>query len=127
MPARTLPTGREPVPCRIVLCRDCCCGTPKVTGVDHAARTERLSARAPVRFSACPDLCEQADVIVVQPSAEGPAAGARPVSPRLVNDPDATENIAAWATAGGPGVLPQPDVPDLCTLTPPRRHTTPRP
>ncbi|MYS49749.1 (2Fe-2S) ferredoxin domain-containing protein, partial [Streptomyces sp. SID6013] len=24
------------MPCRIVVCRDCCCRSPKVTGVDHA-------------------------------------------------------------------------------------------
>lgn len=25
----------EPAPCRVVVCRDCCCGTAKVPGVDH--------------------------------------------------------------------------------------------
>lgn len=39
------PTAAAPVPCRIVVCRDCCCGSPKVTGVDHAAQTERCVPR----------------------------------------------------------------------------------
>lgn len=66
-----VPPGREPVPCRVVVCRDCCCGTPKITGVDHAAQTARLRALVPVRVSECLDVCEQANVVVVQPSAEG--------------------------------------------------------
>lgn len=31
-------TATGPVPCRIVVCRDCCSRSPKVTGVDHAGR-----------------------------------------------------------------------------------------
>ncbi|WP_406406610.1 (2Fe-2S) ferredoxin domain-containing protein [Streptomyces halstedii] len=123
MPADTVPSGREPVPCRVVVCRDCCCGTPKVTGVDHSAQTARLRAEVPVRVSACLDVCEQANVIVVQPSAEGRAAGARPVWLGLVNDPGATEDIVAWARAGGPGVAPRPDILDLYAITPARRRT----
>ncbi|MEV5918547.1 (2Fe-2S) ferredoxin domain-containing protein [Streptomyces pseudogriseolus] len=130
MPAT--PTGRTtddartaaaagPVPCRVVVCRDCCCGSPKVSGVDHAAQTARLRAQVPMRVSACLDVCEHANVIVVQPSAEGRAAGARPVWLGLVNDPDATEDIAAWVRAGGPGVAPRPDILDLYAITPPRR------
>ncbi|MFE9927067.1 (2Fe-2S) ferredoxin domain-containing protein [Streptomyces sp. NPDC005774] len=111
------------MPCRVVVCRDCCCGSLKVIGVDHAAQTARLRAQVPVRVSACLDVCEQANVIVVQPSAAGRAAGARPVWLGLVNDPDATEDIAAWARAGGPGVAPRPDILDLYAITPPRRRT----
>ncbi|MEY7978545.1 (2Fe-2S) ferredoxin domain-containing protein [Streptomyces pilosus] len=131
MPAT--PTGRTtddartaaaagPVPCRVVVCRDCCCGSPKVSGVDHAAQTARLRAQVPMRVSACLDVCEHANVIVVQPSAEGRAAGARPVWLGLVNDPNATEDIAAWVRAGGPGVAPRPDILDLYAITPPRRR-----
>ena len=111
------------VPCRVVVCRDCCCGSPKVTGVDHAVQTARLRADVPVRISECLDVCDQANVIVVQPSAAGRAAGARPVWLGLVNDPDATEDIVTWVRAGGPGVAPLPDVLDLYTFTPPRRTT----
>ena len=116
--------GRTPpdsAPCRIVVCRDCCCGSPKVPGVDHARQKARLAEQAPVRVSACLDVCEQANVIVVQPSRAARLAGARPVWLGLVNDPDATEDIAAWVRAGGPGVAPCPDILDLYTFTPSRR------
>ncbi|MFC5213195.1 (2Fe-2S) ferredoxin domain-containing protein [Streptomyces coerulescens] len=110
----------EPAPCRVVVCRDCCCGTPKVTGVDHAQQTARLAENVPVRVSDCLDVCEHANVIVVQPSATARASGARPVWLGLVNDPDATEDIITWVRAGGPGVAPCPDVLALYTFTPPR-------
>ncbi|MEU7382351.1 (2Fe-2S) ferredoxin domain-containing protein [Streptomyces sp. NPDC042207] len=113
--------GSGPVPCRVVVCRDCCCGSPKVTGVDHAAQTARLRAEVPTRVSDCLDVCEQANVVVVQPSAAGRATGARPVWLGLVNDPDATEDIVAWVRAGGPGVAPLPEILDLYTFAPPRR------
>ncbi|WP_189297531.1 (2Fe-2S) ferredoxin domain-containing protein [Streptomyces cinerochromogenes] len=125
MPERpTKETSGGPVPCRVVVCRDCCCGSPKVTG-DHAAQTARLRAEVPVRISDCLDVCDQANVIVVQPSTTGRAAGARPVWLGLVNDPDATEDIVAWVRAGGPGVAPQPDILDLYAFTPPRRRAEP--
>ncbi|MFI8004847.1 (2Fe-2S) ferredoxin domain-containing protein [Streptomyces sp. NPDC086010] len=117
------PPVKGRVPCRIVVCRDCCCGSPKVTG-DHAAQTARLRGAAPVRVSECLDVCDQANVVVVQPSTEGRAAGARPVWLGLVNDPDATEDIAAWVRAGGPGVAPRPAVLDLYAFAPPRRRAT---
>lgn len=110
----------DPVPCRVVVCRDCCCGTAKVTGVDHAGQTARLRAEVPVRISACLDVCEQANVIVVQPSAAGRAAGGRPVWLGLVNDPDATEDITDWVRVGGPGIAPLPEILGLYTFTPPR-------
>lgn len=110
-----------PAPCRVVVCRDCCCGSPKVTGVDHAAQTARLRAEVPVRISECLDVCDQANVVVVQPSSAGRAAGGRPVWLGLVNDPDATEDIVAWARAGGPGVAPLPDILGLYAFNPPRR------
>lgn len=92
-----------------------------MTGVDHAQQTARLAENAPVRISACLDVCDQANVVVVQPSAAARAAGARPVWLGLVNDPDATEDIAAWVRAGGPGIAPRPDILDLYVFTPPRR------
>ncbi|MGW0609125.1 (2Fe-2S) ferredoxin domain-containing protein [Streptomyces sp. NPDC002788] len=109
-------------PCRIVVCRDCCCGSRKVTGVDHTAQTERLCAAAPVRVSDCLDVCDQANVIVVRPSAAGRAAGARPVWLGLVNDPAATEDIVSWVREGGPGVAPMPDILDLYVITPAARR-----
>lgn len=115
----TGPTA-DPAPSRVVVCRDCCCGSPKVTG-DHAAQTARLRAAVPVRVSDCLDVCDQANVIVVQPSAAARAAGARPVWLGLVNDADATEDIVDWVRAGGPGIAPQPSILDLYAFTPPRR------
>jgi (2Fe-2S) ferredoxin len=110
-----------PAPCRVVVCRDCCCGSPKVSGVDHEGQTARLTEQVLVRISGCLDVCEHANVIVVQPSAVARATGARPVWLGLVNDPDATDDIAAWVEAGGPGVAPCPDILDLYVFTPPRR------
>ncbi len=112
------------VPCRVVVCRDCCCGSGKVTGVDHAAQTERLREAAPVRVSECLDVCDQANVIVVQPSTAGRAAGARPVWLGLVNDPAATEDVVSWVREGGPGVAPLPDILDLYAFSPRGRPRT---
>ncbi|MFD7500808.1 (2Fe-2S) ferredoxin domain-containing protein [Streptomyces sp. NPDC059850] len=114
---------RGSVQCRLVVCRDCCCGSAKLSHVDHAAQTERLREVAPVRISDCLDVCDHANVVVVQPSAEGRAAGARPVWLGLVNDPAANEDIAAWVRAGGPGIAPLPEILDLYTILPPGRRT----
>ncbi|MFB7330850.1 (2Fe-2S) ferredoxin domain-containing protein [Streptomyces adustus] len=114
-------TSAAPAPCRIVVCRDCCCGTPKVTGVDHDRQLARLTEEIPVRVADCLGVCEHANVVVVQPSAAARAAGARPVWLGLVNDPDATEDIAAWVRDGGPGAAACPDILDLYVFTPSRR------
>ncbi|RLL66673.1 (2Fe-2S) ferredoxin domain-containing protein [Streptomyces sp. Z26] len=114
-------TATGAVPCRVTVCRDCCCGTAKVRGVDHAAQTARLRREVPVRISECLDVCEQANVIVVQPSAEGRAAGGRPVWLGLVNQEAATDDVVEWVRAGGPGVVPLPDILDLHTFTAPGR------
>ncbi|WP_461008363.1 (2Fe-2S) ferredoxin domain-containing protein [Streptomyces capparidis] len=119
MSMESSPAG--PAPCRVTVCRDCCCGSAKVPGVDHAERTAWLAGRVPVRISACLDVCERANVVVVQPSARGRAAGGRPVWLGLVNDPEAFEDIAAWVEAGGPGVAEPPEVLELYTFTPPGR------
>ena len=110
-----------PAPCRVTVCRDCCCGGPKVTGVDHDDQLARLREAVPVRVSECLDVCERANVVVVQPSATGRAAGARPVWLGWVNDAGATADIAAWARAGGPGCAEPPPILDLYSFTPPRR------
>ncbi|MGW3243986.1 (2Fe-2S) ferredoxin domain-containing protein [Streptomyces sp. NPDC001070] len=109
--------------CTVSVCRDCCCGTDKVPGVDHEAQLDRLRKELAgvcrVRVTACLDMCEQADVLVVQPSPEGRAAGGRPVWLGLVNDPDVIGDIAAWVRAGGPGRAAPPPVLDLYAVTPP--------
>ncbi|MFH0515602.1 (2Fe-2S) ferredoxin domain-containing protein [Streptomyces sp. M41] len=109
------------VPCRVVVCRDCCCGSARVTAVDHGEQTARLAEDAPLRVTECLDVCEQANVIVVQPSSDGRAAGGRPVWFGLVNDRAATEDIAAWVRAGGPGVAQLPDILDQYLFASPRR------
>ncbi|MEV6867756.1 (2Fe-2S) ferredoxin domain-containing protein [Streptosporangium subroseum] len=116
---------RKQAPCRIVICRGCCCGSAdKVAGLDRAEQVTRLAEVTAVRVTDCLDVCEQANVIVVQPSAAGRAAGGRPVWLGLVNDPDAAEDIAAWVRAGGPGVAEPPDILSLYAFTPPRRIRT---
>ncbi|WP_225094581.1 (2Fe-2S) ferredoxin domain-containing protein [Streptomyces sp. CoH27] len=117
--------GAEAARCTVTVCRGCCCGTPKVPGVDHAGQLTDLRASlaqvATVRPVTCLDTCEHANVIVVQPSAEGRRAGGRPVWLGLVNDPDATRDITAWVRSGGPGLADPPDILDLYTFTPSRR------
>jgi hypothetical protein len=99
---------RQRTQCTVTVCRGCCCGTDKIPGVDHAAQLAELRASlagcCPVRVADCLDACDHANVIVVQPSAAGREAGGRPVWLGLVNDSAATADIAAWVTAGGPGI-----------------------
>ncbi|MGW0999805.1 (2Fe-2S) ferredoxin domain-containing protein [Streptomyces sp. NPDC002523] len=109
----------------VTVCRGCCCGTPKVPGLDHGAQfaelRQSLAKTGTVRVTDCLDACERANVIVVQPSAEGRKAGGRPVWLGLVNDPDAVSDITAWVENGGPGVSDPPDILDLYTFRPSRR------
>ncbi|BAJ32875.1 MULTISPECIES: hypothetical protein [Kitasatospora] len=114
-----------PARCTVSVCRGCCCGTPKVPVLDHAAQLADLRSSladvAAVRPVACLDACEHANVVVVQPSAEGRRAGGRPVWLGLVNDRDASADITAWIAAGGPGLAPLPDILDLYVFSPSRR------
>jgi (2Fe-2S) ferredoxin len=109
----------------VTVCRGCCCGTPEVPRLDHTAQLADLSQSladvATVRRTDCLDACERANVIVIQPSAEGRQAGGRPVWLGLVNDPHAAADITAWVTAGGPGLADPPDILDLYTFNPSRR------
>jgi (2Fe-2S) ferredoxin len=109
----------------VTVCRGCCCGTPKVPQLDHTAQLaglrQALDGISQVRVSDCLDACEHANVVVVQPSAAGRAAGGRPVWLGLVNDTDAAEDIAAWIRGGGPGLADPPGVLDLYTFNPSRR------
>ncbi|WP_035839284.1 (2Fe-2S) ferredoxin domain-containing protein [Kitasatospora azatica] len=124
--SRRTVTGKvAAAPCTVTVCRGCCCGTPKVPGLDHAAQLTGLRAAlasvATVRPTDCLDACDQANVIVIQPSAEGRKAGGRPVWLGLVNDPDAAADITAWVKAGGPGLVEPPDILELYTFAPSRR------
>ncbi|MEV6810036.1 (2Fe-2S) ferredoxin domain-containing protein [Streptomyces sp. NPDC051132] len=110
----------------VTVCRGCCCGTPaKVPRLDHEAQLTDLRVRlaevAMVRRTDCLDACERANVIVIQPSAEGRKAGGRPVWLGQVNDPGAAADIATWVKNGGPGLAEAPDILDLYTFSPSRR------
>ncbi|WP_375425446.1 (2Fe-2S) ferredoxin domain-containing protein [uncultured Friedmanniella sp.] len=99
---------------RLTICRGCCCGTKKARpDVDHAAQLARLSELTDEhglawRQSECLGPCEEANVVVVHPSPQARAAGARPVWFGLV-DSTQLEILSSWLTAGGPGMAPLPD------------------
>ncbi|GIH97308.1 (2Fe-2S) ferredoxin domain-containing protein [Planobispora siamensis] len=104
---------------RITVCRGCCCGSSRtVPGLDHDGQLHRLSQVAETRVTDCLKVCERANVVVVQPSPAGRAAGGRPVWLGLVNHPDAADDIAAWIGAGGPGLAPIPEILTLYAFTP---------
>ncbi|MEU9891455.1 (2Fe-2S) ferredoxin domain-containing protein [Sphaerisporangium sp. NPDC051011] len=110
---------------RIAVCRGCCCGSArKVPGFDHDEQLTRLAEVAEVRVTDCLDVCEQANVIVVQPSPAGREAGGRPVWLGLVNQPEAADDVAAWIRAGGPGLADLPAILALHVTAPPRRTGT---
>jgi hypothetical protein len=96
-----------------------------VPGLDHAAQLrdlrQALDGTATVRVTDCLDACERANVIVVQPSAQGRKNGGRPIWLGLVNDSDATTDIATWIKDGGPGLADPPDILDLYAFRPSRR------
>jgi hypothetical protein len=73
-------------PCTLVACRGCCCGDFQVRATD------------------CLGPCDQANAIVVQPSATGRGAGGRATWVGFAMDDDCTEEIVSWAAAGGPGL-----------------------
>ncbi|MGC0314034.1 MULTISPECIES: (2Fe-2S) ferredoxin domain-containing protein [Kitasatospora] len=122
---RTGAAGSGAPRCTVTVCRGCCCGTPKVPGLDHAAQLTdlrtSLAGVAGVRPVGCLDACDRANVIVIQPSGEGRRAGGRPVWLGFVNDPDAARDITAWVEAGGPGLVDPPDILELYTFSPSRR------
>ncbi|MFF5521702.1 (2Fe-2S) ferredoxin domain-containing protein [Streptomyces coeruleorubidus] len=123
--AAVSPASARTARCTVTVCRGCCCGTPKIPGFDHAAQLrglrQALDGTATVRVTDCLDACEHANVVVVQPSPAGRAAGGRPVWLGLVNDPDATADITTWIEQGGPGLVDPPGILDLYGFTPSRR------
>lgn len=121
-------------PCTLVVCRGCCCGDArKHPGYDHAWQLERLRAAAAasagrfeVRTTDCLGPCDQANVIVVQPSGAGRRAGGRATWIGFAMDDDCTEEILTWAAAGGPGVATPPAALTLQFISPPRPARTRR-
>ncbi|MGW7364202.1 (2Fe-2S) ferredoxin domain-containing protein [Streptomyces sp. NPDC054841] len=114
-------------PCTLVVCRGCCCGDArKHPGTDHETQLRRLreaaagsAGRFVVRTSECLGPCGQANVVVVQPSSAARARGARAVWVGWVLDDDATDDILAWAEAGGPGLAEPSPTLELQLIPPP--------
>ncbi|MEU3050280.1 MULTISPECIES: (2Fe-2S) ferredoxin domain-containing protein [unclassified Streptomyces] len=114
-------------PCTLVVCRGCCCGDArKNPGTDHAGQLARLhqaseasAGRFAVRTSDCLGPCGQANVIVVQPSAEGRRRGARAAWIGWALDEDAVEDVIRWAEGGGPGIAEPPAALTLQMIPPP--------
>ncbi|MFM9373403.1 (2Fe-2S) ferredoxin domain-containing protein [Streptomyces sp. Da 82-17] len=115
-------------PCTVVVCRGCCCGNPrKYPGIDHDWQLDLLRAaaaesdgRVAVRVSDCLGPCDQANVIVVQPSTAGRQAGGKPTWIGFAMGDDCTEELIAWVTAGGPGLAPPPATLELQFVATPR-------
>ncbi|MFD6949777.1 (2Fe-2S) ferredoxin domain-containing protein [Nocardiopsis sp. NPDC060348] len=83
--------------------------------MDHEAQLARLSAiedhsgrTVPVRTSKCLDICFQANVVVVQPSHAGRAAGGRLVWLGGITEDALVEAVDDWIFEGGPGLAPLP-------------------
>ncbi|MFI9775065.1 (2Fe-2S) ferredoxin domain-containing protein [Streptomyces sp. NPDC051956] len=118
-------------PCTLVVCRGCCCGNAaKYPGYDHAWQLERLRAaadssggRVAVRVTDCLGPCDQANVMVVQPSGEGRRRGGRPAWVGWSMGDDATDEILRWAEAGGPGIAPAPAALELQFIETPGERT----
>ncbi|MFJ7300452.1 (2Fe-2S) ferredoxin domain-containing protein [Streptomyces sp. NPDC099088] len=119
-------------PCALVVCRGCCCGDPrKFPDIDHARQLARLRAgaeasggRFTVRTTDCLGPCDQANVVVVQPSAAGRRSGGRPTWVGFATDDGCTDDLLAWAAAGGPGTAPPPAALELQFVDPPRAERT---
>ncbi|MEU3464261.1 (2Fe-2S) ferredoxin domain-containing protein [Streptomyces sp. NPDC006733] len=118
-------------PCTLVVCRGCCCGNAgKHPGTDHQGQLDRLRAaaadsggRLALRTTDCLGPCDQANIVVVQPSAEGRRKGGRAVWIGFATDDGSTDDILAWVAAGGPGETAPPATLALQIVTP--RPATP--
>ncbi|MGJ5752419.1 hypothetical protein FB563_0514 [Streptomyces puniciscabiei] len=135
---RSVIRAAAPRPCTLVVCRGCCCGNPRKLpqsrlrstggtpiGTDHAWQLDRLRAGAAehgfqVRTTDCLGPCDQANVIVVQPSTAGRRAGGRAVWVGSVMDDDSTDDLLRWAAQGGPGIAEPPATLALQFIRPPR-------
>ena len=97
--------------CIITVCRDCCCGTtskhPDVWHDEHLA-TLRQAKGGSVRVSQCLAACELSNMVVVNPSRDGRAAGGKPAWLGGVLSDEQVEQVVTWVEAGGPGLAAMP-------------------
>jgi hypothetical protein len=113
--------------CTLIVCRGCCCGNPrKHPGADHAWQLDRLRAaaagsggRLAVRTTDCLGPCDQGNIIVVHPCAEGRRKGGHATWIGFAMDDACTDDILRWAAAGGPGVTEPPPTLELQVIRPP--------
>ncbi|MER7989726.1 (2Fe-2S) ferredoxin domain-containing protein [Streptomyces noursei] len=125
--ARTVIGAARERPCTLVVCRGCCCGNPrKHPDSDHQWQLDRLYAAAAdsgghlaVRTTDCLGPCDQANVIVVQPSGEGRRRGGRATWIGFAMGDPATDDILRWVAAGGPGLAAPPPALELQFIHPP--------
>ncbi|GAA0448891.1 hypothetical protein GCM10010361_11140 [Streptomyces olivaceiscleroticus] len=125
--SRTVIGAARERPCTLIVCRGCCCGNArKHPGFDHAWQLARLQAaaresngRLAVRTTDCLGPCDQANVIVVQPSGAGRRMGGRATWVGFAMSDDATEDVLRWAADGGPGVAAPPAALELQFIRPP--------
>jgi (2Fe-2S) ferredoxin len=83
-----------------VVCRGCCCGSSgKHPGVDHAAQLEQMSRRSNLVRSACLEMCEHSNVMVV-------LSGERVTWLGSVLAAHDTEAVADWLDRGAPPPVP---------------------
>ncbi|MFM9372816.1 (2Fe-2S) ferredoxin domain-containing protein [Streptomyces sp. Da 82-17] len=115
-------------PCTLVVCRGCCCGNPrKYPETDHGWQLDRMRAaadasggRLAVRTTDCLGPCDQANVVVVQPSTAGRRAGGRATWVGFAMGDDSTDELLDWVAAGGPGIAEAPPALRLQFIRPPR-------
>jgi (2Fe-2S) ferredoxin len=87
---------------RVLVCRDCCCGTTrKHPDTDHDAQLAAVSEVAKVRVTRCLGECSQSNVIVARTQRSTWAWFGHLVTP------SATKALCDWLAAGAP--LPVPD------------------
>ncbi|WAZ25630.1 (2Fe-2S) ferredoxin domain-containing protein [Streptomyces cinnabarinus] len=126
MPSTPRTTSLTRSACTLVVCRGCCCGNArKHPGTDHEGQLEVLRAAAAehgvrIRTTDCLGPCDQANVIVVGPSAAGRRAGGRPTWIGFATDHDSTDEVVRWVAAGGPGVAKPPVTLELQFIDPPK-------
>jgi (2Fe-2S) ferredoxin len=127
--SRTTPSPRaqaSPAGCSLVVCHGCCCAR------DEKARSqEALILLAGLRDACGPDIpivtsdclgpCSYSDVVVVRPSRAARSRGARPTWLGWMRHPGAYDQVALWASLGGPGNQPLPTGLALHRFSPPSR------